>query len=68
MFFTSNRFLNPGQQIAKQLSGLNSFSLSNNKNLNLGQKVGDKLTKLREIGFSMEYFIADLFAIFYQKT
>ena len=28
-------------------------------NYNLGQKVGDKFTKLRKIGFSMECFTAD---------
>ena len=34
---------------------------------NLGQRVGDKLTKLSKIGFSMECFTADFFAIFFQK-
>ena len=31
---------------------------------NLGQKVGDKLTKLSEIGFSMEWFTADFLQFF----
>ena len=30
--------------------------------------VGDKLTKLREIGFSMECFIADCLQFFVKKT
>ena len=34
---------------------------------NLGQKVGDKFTKLSKIGFSMESFKADFFSVFYQK-
>ena len=40
-----------------------------NRNLtyNLGQKVGDKLTKLSKIGFSMECFTAD-FCDFLQKN
>ena len=31
---------------------------------NLGQKVGDKLTKLSKIGFSMEWFTADFLQFF----
>ena len=34
----------------------------------LGRKAGDKFTKLSKIGFSMECFTADFFAIFYRKT
>ena len=34
---------------------------------NLGQKVGDKLTKLRKVGFSMECFAADILQFFTQK-
>ena len=37
-------------------------------NYNLGQGVGDKLTNLSKIGFSIECFTADFFAIFYQKV
>ena len=36
-------------------------------NYNLRQGVGDKLTNLSKIGFSIECFTADFFAIFYQK-
>ena len=35
---------------------------------NLGQKVGDKFTKLNKIGFPMECCTADFFAIFCQET
>ena len=34
---------------------------------NLGQKLGDKLTKLSEIGFAMECFTSEIFVIFSQK-
>ena len=34
---------------------------------NLGQKVGDKLTKLSKIGFSMEWFTADFLQFFTKK-
>ena len=34
---------------------------------NLGQKVGDKFTKLGKIGFSMEYFTADFLQFFNKK-
>ena len=34
---------------------------------NLGQKVGDKLTKLSKIGFSMECFTADFLQLFTKK-
>ena len=34
---------------------------------NLGQKVGDKFTELSKIGFSMEYFTADLLQFFTKK-
>ena len=36
-------------------------------NYNLGQKVGDKFTKLSKIGFSMECFTADLLQFFTKK-
>ena len=34
---------------------------------NLGQKVGDKLTKLSKMGFSMEWFTADFLQFFTKK-
>ena len=34
---------------------------------NLGQKVGDKFTKLSKIGFSMECFTADFYRFFTKK-
>ena len=34
---------------------------------NLGQKVGDKLTKLSKVGFSMECFTADFLQFFTKK-
>ena len=34
----------------------------------LGQKVGDKLTKLSKIGFSMELFTADILQFFNEKS
>ena len=34
---------------------------------NLGQKIGDKLTKLSKIGFSMECFTADFLRFFTEK-
>ena len=34
---------------------------------NLGQKVGDKFTKLSKIGFSMEWFTADFLQFFTKK-
>ena len=34
---------------------------------NLGQNVGDKFTKLSEIGFSMECFTADFLRFFTEK-
>ena len=37
------------------------------KYYNLGQKFGDKLTKLNKIGFSMECFTADFFRFFPEK-
>ena len=36
-------------------------------NCNLGQKVGEKLTKLSKIGFSMECFAVDILQIFTKK-
>ena len=36
-------------------------------NYNLGQKAGDKLTKLSKIGFSIECFTADFLQIFTKK-
>ena len=36
-------------------------------NYNLGQKVGDKFTKLSKIGFSMECFTADFLPFFTRK-
>ena len=38
------------------------------RTLNLGQKVGDKFTKLSKIGFSMECFTADFLQFFTKKT
>ena len=35
--------------------------------MNLGQKVGDKLTKLSKIGFSIERFTADFLQFFTKK-
>ena len=35
--------------------------------MNLGQKVGDKLTKLSKIGFSIERFTADFLRFFTKK-
>ena len=40
-------------------------SISNS--YNLGQKVGDKFTKLRKIGFSMELFTTDILQFFNEK-
>ena len=34
---------------------------------NLGQKVGDKLTKLSKIGFSTEFFTAEFLRFFTKK-
>ena len=34
---------------------------------NLGQKVGDKITKLSKIGFSMEFFTTDILQFFNKK-
>ena len=34
---------------------------------NLGQKVGDKLTKLSKTGFSMDWFTADFLQFFTKK-
>ena len=36
-------------------------------NFNLGQKVGDKFTKLSKIGFSMEFFTIDILQFFNEK-
>ena len=35
--------------------------------MNLGQKVGDNLTKLSKIGFSIERFTADFLRFFTKK-
>ena len=37
------------------------------KDCNLGQKVGDKFTKLSKIGFSMKCFTADFLEFFTKK-
>ena len=60
-FFRNNLNLNllPAEMIPPRLNKVNIY--------NLGQKVGDKLTKLSEIGFSIEWFTADFLQFFTKK-
>ena len=50
-------------------SWLSRYAWRSNTSLiyNLGQKVGDKFTKLSKIGFSMEFFTTDILQFFNEK-
>ena len=51
-----------------QLLALNTrVNMGRNKIYNLGQKVGDKFTKLSQIGLSIECFTADFLQFFTKK-
>ena len=51
------------------IKGLQGFTnVSKTPSYNLGQKVGDKLTKLNKTGSSMESFTANFLQLFNQKT
>ena len=52
----------PTNKMCLLILDLNPF-----RSYNLGQKVGDKFTKLNKIGFSMECFTADFLQFFTEK-